>query len=81
MASETILKVGKKGEIFTSKELRAMAKIRKGGQVKAKVVDGKMIIETVPSIEDLLQNPVISIKVEEAEALSEEAQKEEEVYG
>ena len=79
--SEMILKVGKKGEIFTSKELRNRAKIKEGGKVKATVVDNKLIIEPVPSIEDLLQNPILSITVKKAEKLSEEMQKEEGLYG
>ena len=79
--SEVILKVGRKGEIFTRKELRSRAKIKEGGKVKATVVDNKLIIEPVPSIEDLLQNPILSITVKKAENLSEEMQKEEGLYG
>jgi bifunctional DNA-binding transcriptional regulator/antitoxin component of YhaV-PrlF toxin-antitoxin module len=79
--SEKVLKVGKKGEIFTSKELRASAKITEGGKVKARVVDNKLIIESIPSIEELLANPVLAIGVKRAERLSEEAQRKEGIYG
>ncbi len=75
--SETLLKVGSKGEIFTTKALRREAKIRKGGRVRATVTGTKLILESLPSIEEILQNPVLKIRVDEAEKLSEEAQKEE----
>jgi bifunctional DNA-binding transcriptional regulator/antitoxin component of YhaV-PrlF toxin-antitoxin module len=35
--SEVTLKVGKKGEIFTSAELRKRANIKEGGRVKARL--------------------------------------------
>ena len=79
--SEVILKVGRKGEIFTNKELRRRAGIRKGGRVRAKVVDRKLVVEPLPSIEDLLVKPVSTISVEEVERLSEEAQRERGLYG
>lgn len=79
--SEEVLKVGKRGEIFTSKELRVEAKIRAGGRVKAKVVDDKLVIESIPSIEELLSHPVLTISARKAERLSEEAQREEGIYG
>ncbi len=79
--SESILKVGKKGEIYTNKDLREKMGIRKGGKVRAIIEGKKLVIEAIPSLEDMLQNPVIHISVEEAERLSEEAQKEDNVYG
>lgn len=79
--SEMILKVGKKGEIFTNKELRKKAHIREGGRVRAVILDGSMVVEPLPSIEEIVQNPVLVVNVEEAERLSEEAQKEEGTYG
>ena len=79
--SEEVLKVGKRGEIFTSKELRVEAKIRVGGRVKARMVDDKLVIESIPSIEELLSHPVLTISARKAERLSEEAQREEGIYG
>jgi len=75
--SEKMLKVGKKGEIFTSKELRRRAKIREGGKVKATIVNDRLVIEPIPSIEGIIQSPKLTIKAKDAELLSEEAQMEE----
>lgn len=79
--SDTILKVGKKGEIYTNKDLREKMGIREGGKVRAIIEGKKLVIEAIPSLEDMLQNPIVHISVEEAEHLSEEAQKEDNVYG
>ena len=79
--SDTILKVGKKGEIYTSKKLRERVGICEGGNVRAIIEGKKLVIEPIPSLEDMLLNPVVHISVEEAEKLSEEAQKEENAYG
>ena len=80
--SETTLKVGKRGEIFKTKEFRKKANIRSGGKVKAKVMGDKVIIEPVMSIEQLLKKPrLATLNPDEAEKLSERIQKEEGVYG
>jgi bifunctional DNA-binding transcriptional regulator/antitoxin component of YhaV-PrlF toxin-antitoxin module len=79
--SETTLKVGKKGEIFTSADIRKRASIREGGKVRARVVKNKLIIESIPSIEELLTHPVTKMTTKEAEELSEQAQKEAGVLG
>ncbi len=79
--SEIILTVGNKGEIYTNSTLRKRVGIKKGGKVKAKVSDGKLIIEPMPSLEELINAPVVKIGVREAERLSEEAQKEAGAYG
>ena len=79
--SEIVLKVGKKGEIYTSKELREKTGIRPGGLVRAVVEGRKLIIESIPSIEDLVKEAVVELTPEEAERLSEEAQEEEGIYG
>ncbi len=76
-----MLKVGKRGEIFTNKKLRSKAKIRAGGKVRAIIQDHKLIIEPIPSIEEILRNPVLTITTKRAEELSEEMQREEAVYG
>jgi len=80
--SEITLKVGKKGEIFTNSDLGRRANIRKGGKVKANVVGNKLIIEAIPSIEELLKRkPRLKITTREFGQLSEEIQNEEKIYG
>ncbi len=79
--SEILLKVGKKGEIYTTKEIRRALGIREGGVVRAKIEEGKLIVEPVPALEDMIRNPVIKSTPEEAERLSEEAQREKGIYG
>ena len=79
--SEMILTVGNKGEIYTNSTLRKRVGIKKRGKVKANVSDGKLIIEPMPSLEELINAPVIEIGVREAERLSEAAQKEAGAYG
>ena len=79
--SEVVLKVGKKGEIYTSKELREKTGIRPGGLVKATIKGRKLIIEPIPGLEDLIKEAVVELTPKEAEQLSEDAQKEEGVYG
>ena len=50
--------------------------IRKGGRVKATVLDGKLIIEPIASVEDMIRSSPLSLtSAEKAEKLSEEAQK------
>jgi len=79
--SEIILKVGKRGEIYTSKELRLKVGIKEGGIVRAIVEEGRLIIEPIPRIEEVIQRPVVKLSPKEAERLSEEFQKEEGIYG
>jgi bifunctional DNA-binding transcriptional regulator/antitoxin component of YhaV-PrlF toxin-antitoxin module len=80
--SEVTLKVGKKGEIFTNADLRKRAHIREGGKVKANVVGDKLIIEAIPSIEEILKRPpVMRTTTKAIEKVSEEIQKEEGIYG
>lgn len=80
--SETILKVGKRGEIFTTKELRKRANITNGGKVTARVVGDQVIIEPVISLESLLKRPPLAtLTPKQAEKLSKQIQKEEGVYG
>lgn len=74
--------VGKRGEIYTDEKLRRRVGIRKGGQVRATVVDGKLIIEPLDTIEDIIKRkPLISTSPEEAEEISEDAQKEHAAFG
>ncbi len=71
------LKVGKKGEIYTTKEFRELAGIKAPGEVIAVVKRGVVIIKRPISLEELLRGePLVRITFEEAERLSEEAQRE-----
>lgn len=79
--SESILTVGEKGEIYTNDSLRKMVGIRKGGKVRARVSGDKLVIEPLPSLEELLASPLARMTPEEAERVSEEAQKEAGLYG
>ena len=49
--------------------------------MRAVVTGVRLDIEPVPSLEDLIRSPVVSITPAEAEKLSEEAQKEAGAYG
>jgi len=76
--SEFRLRVGKKGEIYTTAKLREILNLKPGSMVIAKVIDeGKVLIEVRPSIEELLKRPKkIMLSFEEVEKLSVEAQRE-----
>jgi len=79
--SEGTLLVGKRGEIYTDEKLRKAAGIKKGGRVKATVTNGRLIIEPLPSLEDLLRSPMVTMSAKQAERLSESAQKEGGLFG
>jgi bifunctional DNA-binding transcriptional regulator/antitoxin component of YhaV-PrlF toxin-antitoxin module len=80
--SETILKVGKKGEIYVTKKIREKVGIVKDSFVKVLIKDGKPIIEPIQKIENLIkEKKIIELNPQEAEKISEEMQKEENVYG
>lgn len=79
--SEIILKVGNKGEIYTTKEIREKLGIKEGGLVRAVIDRDRLILEPIPPLEEIIKNGIVELTPEEAEKLSEEAQKEEGVYG
>jgi len=71
------LKVGKRGEIYTTKELRKLAGISAPGEVIAIVTDKEVIIRKPVTLEELLERkPVLKISFEEAEKISEKIQEE-----
>lgn len=72
------LKVGKRGEIYTTAELREALKLKPGSTVLARIIaEGKMLIEVTPTIEELLEKPKkVKLSVEDVERLSFKAQKE-----
>jgi bifunctional DNA-binding transcriptional regulator/antitoxin component of YhaV-PrlF toxin-antitoxin module len=79
--SDNTLLIGQRGEIYTDEALRQKLGIKKGGRVKATIVDGRLILEPLPSLEDLIRSPLVTISARRAEELSEEAQMEEEAIG
>lgn len=54
--------VGKKGEIYTTQELRDRSGITPGGKVVAVVVDGKLVIEPKRDALSLLKMPRAGIR-------------------
>ncbi len=62
-----ILKVGKRGEIYTTSEIRKLTNIEPGGKVIAVVSGDKLILKAKPTALSLLKKPYISrpVSVEE----------------
>ena len=59
-------RVGSKGEIFAPKEIREKLGLRPGTEIDFKVEDEKLIVQPVPSINDLLKEPPqVEITLEE----------------
>ena len=71
--------MGKKGEIYTTQELRDKSGITPGGKVIATVVDGKLLIEPKKDALSLLRTPRIggrAITMKELREHREELAKE-----
>jgi bifunctional DNA-binding transcriptional regulator/antitoxin component of YhaV-PrlF toxin-antitoxin module len=80
--SEKTIVVGKRGEIYTDEKLRKKVGIRKGGRVRATVVDGKLIIEPIDTLEEIIRRrPLVSVSPDKAEEASEHAQREQGALG
>lgn len=79
--SEEVLNVGGRGEIYTNDALRKKVGMRKGGKVKAVVEGTRVIIEPLPSFEEVIRTSVVRLTPKEAERLSEDAQEESGAYG
>ncbi|MHA1616665.1 MAG: AbrB/MazE/SpoVT family DNA-binding domain-containing protein [Candidatus Njordarchaeales archaeon] len=59
-------KVGSKGELFIPKKLREALGLKPGVKVRYKLVGKKLIVEPIPSIEDILtEDPKIVIDLKE----------------
>ena len=72
---EERLKIGKKGEIFTTKKIREALGLHPDTYVLASVVKDKLIIKRIPSLNELLNNFYAEVYWEEVEKLSESMQK------
>ncbi len=55
LASES--RVGSKGELFPSKEIRKKLGLNPYTRVIYRVSDGRLIVEPIPNLEDLLTHP------------------------
>jgi len=69
-----ILKVGKKGEIFTTKRIREALKLQPDTYVTASIVGDKLVIRRIPSLEELLSKYYVEVDWREVEELSESIQ-------
>jgi len=66
-------RVGSKGELFPPKEIREMLGLRPRVKVIYQVVDGRLLVEPVPSLEEVLkETPSIEITLEEFHAFRRE---------
>jgi bifunctional DNA-binding transcriptional regulator/antitoxin component of YhaV-PrlF toxin-antitoxin module len=59
-------RVGSKGELFPPKDIREKLRLKPHAKIIYKVVEGRLIVEPVPSLEEVFQEkPVIEITLEE----------------
>ncbi len=59
-------RVGSKGELFPPKEIRKKLSLRAGSTVIYKIEAGRLIVEPVPSLKEVLQRkPAVEITIEE----------------
>ena len=66
-------RVGSKGELFPPKEIRERLGLRPRVKVIYKVEDGRLLVEPVPSLEEVLREPPsVEITLEEFHGLRRE---------
>jgi bifunctional DNA-binding transcriptional regulator/antitoxin component of YhaV-PrlF toxin-antitoxin module len=69
--SETVeVKVGKRGEIYTTREIREKIGLIVGGKAMVRIDGGKLIIEPKPTALSLLEKPRIGAKPVTPEEMS-----------
>ena len=69
-------RVGSKGELFPPKELRERLDLRPHRRVLYRESDGVLIVEPVPSVEELLRKPPkVEVTIEELSELRRELSK------
>lgn len=74
-------KVGSKGEIFPPKEVREKLGLSPGTEIDIKVDDGKLIVQAVPRVKDLLKEPSqVEITIEEFHKFRKELGKKAESF-
>jgi AbrB family looped-hinge helix DNA binding protein len=54
-------RVGSKGELFPNKEIRERLGLKPNTKVIYRVKDGTLIVEPIPAIEDLLDEPPLVV--------------------
>jgi len=73
--NEEKLKIGKKGEIFTTKKIRKTLGLKPDTYVLASVIGDKLIIRKIPNLDELLNDFYTETSWDEVEKLSEKIQK------
>ena len=69
-------RVGSKGELFPPKEFRERLGLRPHGKVIYRVEEGRLVVEPVPSLEEVLKEPpTVEITLEEFHSLRRELSK------
>ena len=68
------LKVGKKGEIFTTKRIRELFGLRPNTYVLASVRRDELVIQRIPDLDELLKDLYTEVDWREVEELSEAMQ-------
>jgi len=59
-------RVGSKGELFPPKEIREKLGLRAHARVIYKIEDGRLLVEIVPSLEEVFKEPpIVEITLEE----------------
>jgi len=56
------VKIGKRGEIYTTREIREKTGLAAGGKAKARIEGGKLVIQPKPSALSLLDKPRVAAK-------------------
>ncbi|AKV73349.1 MULTISPECIES: AbrB/MazE/SpoVT family DNA-binding domain-containing protein [Metallosphaera] len=71
------VRVGKKGELYLPKALRQKTRIKVNSEVEVRIERDRIIIDVIPSLEDLLsKRKTVKLTPEEFEEISEEVQRE-----
>jgi len=70
MSENTELKVGKRGEIYTTRELRKKVGFTLGGKALARIEGGRLIVQPKPTALTLLKKPRVEAKPISQEELS-----------
>ena len=70
MSEEIELRVGKRGEIYTTREVRERTGLTPGGEVIARIEQGRLILRPKPTALTLLEKPRIDAEPISPEELS-----------
>jgi len=69
-------RVGSKGELFPPKDIREKLGLRAHVKVIYKIEDGRLVVEPVPSLEDVLKEPPsVEVTLEEFQRFRRELSK------